>query len=144
MLINDLVSEDIKLPEPFVAGYLIKTLLDSSKDYKNNMKHKRKQVFLEDVIHISIEEQNKTRDKYERAKELSSKANVVEERPKPKFNRPKRQNPRTKPNLSNKVQIPTFKKKGNYFVCGKPRHHAPQCRNRNRLEKVNPRANLHK
>ena len=64
MLINDLVTEDIKLPEPFVADYLIETLLDSWKDYKNTMKHKNKQMSLEDVIiHIRIEEQNKTRDK---------------------------------------------------------------------------------
>ena len=36
---------------------------------------------LEDVIiHIRIEEQNKTRDKAERTKELSSKENVVDER----------------------------------------------------------------
>ena len=81
---------------------------------------------LEDVIiHIRLEEQNKTRDKAERAKELSSKANVVEDKPRLKFNRPKKQNPRTKPNSSNKVQNPTFKTKGNCFVCGKPRHHAP-------------------
>ena len=61
---------------------------------------------LEDVIiHIRIEEQNKAREKVERVKELSSKANLVEERPRPKFNRPKRQNLRTKPNSSNKVQI---------------------------------------
>ena len=74
-----------------MVGYLIETLLDSWKDYKNSMKHKRKQMSLEDVIiHIRIEEQNKTREKTERAKELSSKANVVEERPKPKFNKPKR------------------------------------------------------
>ena len=96
MLVNDLVTEDIKLPEPFVVGYLIETLLDSWKDYKNSMKHERKQVSLEDaIINIRIEEQNKTRDKAKRAKELSSKANVVEERLRPKFNRPKRQNPRT-------------------------------------------------
>ena len=126
-----------------MADYLTETLLDSWKDYKNSMKHKRKQMSLEDVIiHIRIEEQNKTGDKAERAKELSSKANVVEERPRSKFNRPKRQNPKTKPNSSNKVQNPTFKKKGNYFVCGKPEHHAPQCRNRKRLEKVKPKANL--
>ena len=67
---------------------------------------------------------------------------MVEERPRPKFNRPKRQNPRTKPNSSNEVQNPTFKNKGNCFVCGKPGHHAPQCRNRKRLEKVKPTANL--
>ena len=140
---NDLVIENINLPKPFVASYLIETLLDSCKDYKNIMEHKKKQMSLEDVIiHIKIEEQIKTRDKAKRAKELSSKANVVEKRLMPKFNGPKRQNPRTKPNSSNKAQNPTFKKRGNCFVCGKPRHHVPQCRNRNRLERVNPRENL--
>ena len=34
MLVNDLVTEDIKLPKPFVAGYLIETIPDSWKDYK--------------------------------------------------------------------------------------------------------------
>ena len=82
--IHDLVTKDIKLPESFVVGSLIETLPNSWKDYKNNMKHKRKQMSIEDVIiHIKIEEQNKTRDKAERAKELSSKENVVEERPRP-------------------------------------------------------------
>ena len=42
------------------------------------MKHKRKQMSLENVIiHIRIEKQNRNRDKVEKAKELSSKANVV-------------------------------------------------------------------
>ena len=42
-------------------------------------------MFLEDVIiHIRIEEQNRNRDNIEKSKELSSKANVVEEKPKPK------------------------------------------------------------
>ena len=68
MLINDLVTEDKKLPKPFIAGYLTETLPYSWKDYKNSMKHKRKRMFLEDVIiHIRIEEQNKTRYKAERA-----------------------------------------------------------------------------
>ena len=68
-----------------MASYLVETLLKSWKDYKNNMKHKRKQMSLEDVIiHIRIEEQNRNRDNVEKAKELSSKANVVEEKPKPK------------------------------------------------------------
>ena len=83
MLINDLINKDIKLPEPFVAGHLIETLPNSWKDYKNNIKHKRKQMSLEDVIlHIRIEEQNWNKDKAEKVKELSSKAKVVEEKPK--------------------------------------------------------------
>ena len=57
------------------------------------MKHKRKQMSLEDVIiHIRIEEQNLNRDNIEKAKELSSKANVVEEKSKPKNNRSQKQN----------------------------------------------------
>ena len=65
MLVNDLVIKDIKLLEPFVVVYLIETLLDSWKDYKNSMKHKKKQMSLNVIIHIRIEEQNKTRDKAE-------------------------------------------------------------------------------
>ena len=74
MLINDLAIEDIKLTEPFLVGYLVETFLESWKGYKNNMKHKRKQMSLEEVIiHIRIEEQNRNRDNVEKAKELSLK-----------------------------------------------------------------------
>ena len=110
LLINDLAIEDIKLPKPFVASYLVETLPESWKDNKNNMKHKRKQMSLENVIiHIRIEEQNQNRDNVEKTKELSSKANVVEEKHKPKNNKSKKQNSRTKPNEWNKVQNPTIK-----------------------------------
>ena len=67
---------------------------------------------LEDVIiHIRIEEQNRNRDNVEKAKELSCKANVVEEKSKPKNNRSRKQSSRNKPNASNKVKNPTIKKK---------------------------------
>ena len=78
LLINDLANEDLKLPEPFMTRYLIKTLPDSQKDYKNSMKHKRKQMSLADVIiYIRIEKHNRNKDKVEKAKEFSSKDNVV-------------------------------------------------------------------
>lgn len=111
LLINDLAIKDIKLLETFVAGYLVETLLESWKKYKNNMKYKRKQMSQEDVIiHIRIEEQNRNRDNVEKTKELFSKANVIEEKPKPKNNKSKKQNSRTKPNASNEVQNSTIKK----------------------------------
>ena len=76
------------------------------------MKHKRKQISLEDVIiHIRIEEQNKTRDKSERVKESSSKANVVEERQRTKFNRPNRKTPRLSPTHQTRFKILPFKRK---------------------------------
>ena len=96
---------------------------------------------LEDVIiHIRIEKQNRNRDNIEKAKEMSSKANVVEEKSKPKNNRSRKQNSRTKPIASNKVQNSTIKKRGNCFVCGKSRHYAIQCHHRKRTEKFNSKA----
>ena len=62
---------------------------------------------------------------------MSAKANVVEDKPTPKryekkFDHKKKYNKFSRPNGTN----PTFKKKGNCFVCEKPGHHAPQCRHR--------------
>ena len=76
-------------------------------------------------------------DNVEKTKELSSKANVVEEKPKPKNNRSRKQNFMTKPNASNKVQNPTIKKWGSCFICGKFGHHAALCHHRKRTEKPN-------
>ena len=83
---------------------------------------------LEDVIiHIRIEE--KKREKTERAKEFTSKANLIETKPfKPKKyfhkqNFKSNQNPKMKRNPNS-----TFKKKGNCFVCGKPGYCSAQCR----------------
>ena len=85
---------------------------------------------LEDVIiHLRIEEKNKEREKTERTKELTYKANLIESKPsKPKkyFHKP---NFKSNQNLKMKRHPnSTFKKKKNYFVCGKPRHYSAQCR----------------
>ena len=61
-----------------MVGYLIEKLPNLWKDYKDSMKHKRKHMSFEDVIvHIRIEEENKIRDKAEKATEFSSKVNMV-------------------------------------------------------------------
>ncbi|CAL8992693.1 unnamed protein product [Prunus brigantina] len=52
-LVNELKNADVDLPKTFVCGSLIEKLPESWKDYKNNMKHKRKQMSLEDlIVHI--------------------------------------------------------------------------------------------
>ena len=69
VLVNDLKNKEITLPETFIAGFLIERLPKSWKDYKNNLKPKRKHMTLEDVIvHIRIEEKNRLRDKASLAK----------------------------------------------------------------------------
>ena len=96
------------------------------------------------IIYIRIKEKNRNKANVEKAKELSFKANVVEEKHKPKKNRSRKQNSGTKPNASNKVQNSKIKKRGNCFVCGKFGHHVAQCRHRKRNEKSNSKANLAK
>jgi len=95
------------------------------------------------ITDIIIEDTNRKESATVRAKALSAKANVVEDNPALKRyeNKPdhKRKNnfQNSRPNRSN----PVFKKKGNCFVCGKPGHHAPQCRRKARNDNP-PRANI--
>jgi len=102
-------------------------------NYKQQLKHKHKHMSLSDLItHIIIEDTNMKECAAAKAKTLSAKANVVEDKPTPKrykkkSNHKKKYNNKFfRPNGNN----PTFKKEGNCFVCGKSDHHAPQCRHR--------------
>ncbi|KAL5787945.1 hypothetical protein ACOSP7_004894 [Xanthoceras sorbifolium] len=97
------------------------------------MKYKRKHMNLENVIvHIRIEEKNRQRDKIDKAKEITSNANVVENYVQVPQNNKKQQNFKSfhKKVMNNKNPNfnPSFKKKGRCFVCGKPGHYAQQCR----------------
>ena len=111
LLINDLAHEDIKLSKPFQARQLIETLTNSLKDYKNNMKHKINQMSLEDVIiHVRIKGQDRNRDKAEQTKKLSSKSNVVEEKPKLKSNRFKKEKLQDQAQYNKQGSKPNYKK----------------------------------
>jgi hypothetical protein len=80
-LLEDLKSENITLPEAFVAGILIEKLPESWKDYKNQLKHKQKQLPLADLItHIIIEDTNRKEAKAAKAKSLAARANMVQNR----------------------------------------------------------------
>ncbi|ESR49890.1 hypothetical protein CICLE_v10033806mg, partial [Citrus x clementina] len=73
LLVNNLKSEGIELPERFLASCLIEKLSESWSDYIKNPKHKNKPMSLEDIIvHIKIEEHNRLRDM---ARNLHSNAN---------------------------------------------------------------------
>jgi len=72
-----------------------------------------------------IEDTNRKECAAARAKALSAKANMIENKPAPK--RYEKKPNHKKNNKSNFSRLsgpkPTFKK-GNYFVCGTPGHHA--------------------
>ncbi|XP_014499072.1 uncharacterized protein LOC106760139 [Vigna radiata var. radiata] len=143
-LLEDIKAENIILSNEFVSELLIEKLPPSWTDYKQQLKHRHKQMSLPELItNIIIEDTNRKESATARAKALTTKENMVEVRPAPKRyeHKPdhKRKNHflKSRPNESK----PTFKKKGNCFVCGKAGHHAPQCRRRERNDNP-PRANI--
>ena len=77
-LIEELKAENIPLPDKFVAGILIEKLPESWKDYKNQLKHKQKQLPLADLItHIIMEDTNRKESRAAKAKSLASQANLI-------------------------------------------------------------------
>ncbi|KAK2999522.1 hypothetical protein RJ639_024627, partial [Escallonia herrerae] len=95
LVVVELSKEEMPPLEPFVTGSLIEKLPESWSDYKSMMKHKRKDMTLEDVIvQIRIEEKNKSREKATKAKEFTLKANLIEERHDRPHGNYKRQNNR--------------------------------------------------
>ncbi|CAJ2667187.1 unnamed protein product [Trifolium pratense] len=152
-LVEDLKTENITLPDAFIAGILIEKLPESWKDYKNQLKHKQKQLPLADLItHIIIEDTNRKESKAAKVKALASKANLVQNKSHRKSQKSRYdQKSESKPDHNNRnyisgVSNPTsFKKRGNCYVCGKPNHHAAMCRYRKRNDNPpKPRANLAK
>ena len=77
--------------------------------------------------------------KVAKAKQMSTKENLVQTDT--KRYKHKSQNSGNKPKISNPH---AFKKRGTCFVCGKPGHHAPQCRKRVKTGNTGnpPKANL--
>lgn len=138
-LVEDLKLANITLPEEFIVGLLIEKLPESWADYKNQLKIRHKQLSLSKLInHIIIEDENRKDDRSTKEEEIARKANLVKNKPHKSCNKndKKLDNNRPKPT--------TFKKKGNCYVCGKPGHHAPQCRKRFRWNDklLRPNANM--
>jgi len=123
-LLEDIKVENIVLPDEFISELLIKKLPQSWTDYKQQLKHGHRHMSLPDLItHIIIEDTNRKECAAARAKALSAKANTIEDRPTPERYEKKLDHKKKKSNFSSPSgPKPTFKKKGNCFVCGKPGH----------------------
>ncbi|XP_077228272.1 uncharacterized protein LOC143861226 [Tasmannia lanceolata] len=122
-IIGELAKEGMKLPDTFMAGSLIEKLPLSWKDFKIGMKHKTKEWTLDQVVvRVKIEEKNRLKDKQLKAKEYTSKANIVETKNDGSKN--------LKPKKDKNFKKSGPKKKGVCFECGKPGHYKKDCRHR--------------
>jgi len=112
-LIEDIKTEIITLPDEFVSELLIEKLPQSWTGYKQQLKHIHNHMSLSDLItHITLEDTNKKECVDAKAKTLSAKANVVEDKLAPKryekkIDHKKKYNKFSRPSGTN----PTFKKK---------------------------------
>lgn len=143
-LVAEILAEGMKMCEILQANVLIEKLPESWSDYRNCLKHKKRDMTLEDLVsHMKIEEANRLKDNVKKPNnELAVKANLVETHV--NFDK------NAGGDQSNKNQKLNFKKKGRFgqkgkfvqkgmiekkntgkcYSCGKEGHFAYQCPNK--------------
>ncbi|KAL0301831.1 UNVERIFIED_CONTAM: hypothetical protein Sradi_6459900 [Sesamum radiatum] len=121
MILHDLHAEGMKLSESFQVAAMIEKLPPLWKDFKNYLKHKRKEMGLEDlIVKLRIEEDNRLSEMKSGKLQIEAKANLMEQNG----------------NTSIKIKRVDYKPKkgrakmikGNCYNCGKPNHMAKDCR----------------
>ncbi|KAE8666786.1 hypothetical protein F3Y22_tig00112491pilonHSYRG00280 [Hibiscus syriacus] len=134
-LVADIIAEGMQMCEVLQANVLIEKLPKSWTDYRNSLKHKKRDISLEELVgHMKIEEANRLKDKLTNSmSNLSFRANLVESKFK-KIMKRGNQDKKTKPQKAT-----NFKKSGKAkpegktfkcYVCGLPGHKAYQCQHR--------------
>ena len=77
VILHDIHAEGMSLSESFQVAAIIKKLSPLWKEFKNYLKHKRKEMRLEDLImRMRIEEDNRASEKKAGKAIMESKANV--------------------------------------------------------------------
>ncbi|XP_075521579.1 uncharacterized protein LOC142554790 [Primulina tabacum] len=132
LLLHEIHAEGMSLSKSFQVAAMIDKLPPLWKDFKNYLKHKRKEMRLEDlIVRLRIEEDNKSTEA--KASKMAARVNIVEssfQGKKRKFEKQPQQG----------QQPPNKKKfKGTCYNCGKPNHMAKDCR---KPKKGNPQANV--
>ncbi|KAK4383081.1 hypothetical protein Sango_2811900 [Sesamum angolense] len=78
-LVADVLSEDMKMCEILQANVLLEKFPPSWNDYRNHLKHKKRDLMLQELIsHMRTEEANRLKDKEISNSSFSIKAKLVE------------------------------------------------------------------
>ncbi|KAL0423341.1 UNVERIFIED_CONTAM: hypothetical protein Sradi_0868900 [Sesamum radiatum] len=81
-LVADVLSEGMKMCDVLQANVLLEKFLPSWSEYHNHLKHKKKDLNLQELIsHMRTEEANRLKDKEIPNSSISFKANLVESSP---------------------------------------------------------------
>ncbi|KAK9944760.1 hypothetical protein M0R45_010310 [Rubus argutus] len=131
LILHEMHAEGMNMAETLQVGCMIEKLPPSWKDFKNYLKHKRKEMDLEAlIVRLRVEENNRTADKKNGINSMAAKAHVVEDAPR---------NNKRKYSGEGKEQGNSKKHrdfKGKCFSCNKPGHRASECRSNNGKKKT--------
>ncbi|XP_016473600.1 uncharacterized protein LOC107795471 [Nicotiana tabacum] len=119
VIVHDLIAEGMVINEAFQVAAFIEKLPPMWKDFKNYLKHKRKEMTPEDlIVRLRIEEDNNAAEKKCRGNSTIMSANIVEEASTSK----KRKKPSGPKNYPSKKKF-----KGNCHNCENVGHKAVEC-----------------
>ncbi|XP_073042015.1 uncharacterized protein [Primulina eburnea] len=121
VILQEIHSEGMNLSDSFQVVAMIEKLPPMWKDFKNYLKHKRKEMNLEDlIVRLRIEEEDRASERKAGKSNFEAKENLVEQ------NSSKKR--KHQGNGPKKGKAKKFK--GNCYNCGKPNHLARDCRER--------------
>lgn len=127
IILQEIHSEGMTLSDSFQVATIIENLPSMWKDFKNYLKHKRKEMNLEDmIVRLRIEEDNRASERKDGKSNFEARENLVEQniskKRKHQGNGPKKRNAK--------------KFKENCYNCGKPNHLARDCREKKGNKKI--------
>ncbi|KAL0307446.1 UNVERIFIED_CONTAM: hypothetical protein Sangu_3030600 [Sesamum angustifolium] len=121
MILHDLHAEGMKLNESFQVAAMIEKLPPLWKNFKNYLKHKRKEMGLENlIVRLRIEKDNRLSEMKFGKLQIKAKTNLMEHNENTSIKR-KRVDYKLKKGRAKMI-------KGNCYNCGKPNHMAKDCR----------------
>ncbi|KAK9052683.1 hypothetical protein SSX86_029313 [Deinandra increscens subsp. villosa] len=137
VILSDILSEGMVLGETFQVAAMIEKLPPTWVDFKNYLKHKRKEMTMEDlVVRLRIEEDNRLAQKGSQV-EAHAKANVVEYGQSSRFNKNDKVHKSNSKGKGKGVNLGPKKGgvkkkvgpfKGRCYNCGETGHRADQCK----------------
>ena len=145
LILHEIEAEGMILPETFQVATIVEKLPPTWRDFKNYIKHKLKELKLEDlIVRLRIEEDNWKSEKRSNKNSDESKANVIEDiKGKASIFKDLKQK-KTAQGYKGKDQEGKNKRfKGTYYICNKEGYKTNEyCSRLKKNKKDHPQANL--